>query len=224
VNARFWFFAVVGLLILSASEVTRHREDERTIRVAVPQMASDRDVRIVTNAALDEIRGRYDGIRHEYQVDHRHHAVIYHEGQRLFDPAFRAHVEARIREIGFDGRFTRVAANPQPVLRNKKGEEFNNWPDRVTAVISVPGMKDNTDANRIVSAISLARGGDDPQHVRLDRENRTFTISFNGLLTAPRNIQHAIACSGFAANEVPARLGEGDAIAYGWTPVAADGV
>lgn len=222
-NARFWLFAIIGLLMLCASMLSRHRDNERTVTVHVPQMTSDRDVRIVTNAALDEIRGRYDGIRHEYQVDRRNHAVIYHEGRRLLDPAFRAHIEARIREIGFDAHFTQVAANPQPPLRNGRGELFHNWPDRITGVLAVPGLQSDTDANRIVNAISLARSGDDPGRIRLDREARTLSVTFNGLLTAPRNIEHAIACSGFAANGAPPRLGGQDAVAFGWTPLEADG-
>lgn len=222
-NARFWFFAVIGLLLLCASLASRHRDNERTVTVNVPQMASERDVRIVTNAALDEIRGRYDGIRHAYQVDRRNHAVIYHEGRRLLDPAFRAQIERRIREIGFDAHFTQAAANPPPPLRNGRGELFHDWPGRITGVIAVPGLKSNTDANRIVNAISLARSGDDPEHVHLDRDARTLSVTFNGLLTAPRNIEHAIACSGFAANGVPPRLGQQDAVAFGWGALDADG-
>lgn len=222
-NRRFWVFTVLGLAMLAVTQLVPRRADARTVVVSVPEMAGERDVRIVTNAALDEIRGRYDGVLHEYRVDLERKVLLYHEGPRLLQPGYQREIEARIREIGQGARIVQVAANPHPPLHNTRGETMAWWTDRVTAVIALPDLGTRTDANRIVDAIARARTGDDPAHIVPDRGARTLTVTFDALKLAPVNLEHAIACSGYAANGSPARLGRSDALAHGWTPLQSGG-
>ena len=188
------------------------------VRVATPQMADDTDVRIVTNAALNEVVGRYDGTKHEYEVDLSKGIVLYHESQKLASSAYQNQIEERIRQIGFDAQVLRVGLNPSPEIMTDKGP-VRMWPDRVTAIIEVPEMRTNTDANRVVDAIAYARlGGDDPR-VQARRSTRSITVTYEGLLLADQNVEYAIACVGYNANAVPANLGTTDSVPQGWSPL-----
>lgn len=218
-NRRFWIFGLIGLAMVVLSQGFHWRSDVRTGRFHVPELASERDIRIVTNAALEEILGRYDGVQHRYQVDLPRGLVVYHDPGLVTDAGFRDRVVSRIAEVGYAATFQQVARNPLPPARSQKGELFDIFPGRHTAVIAVKGMKSNVDANRVVCAISLARTGDAPQSIQLDRAARTFTITFNGRRVGLKNIQHAIAASGFAADDLAARCGQPDAEPHNWTPL-----
>jgi len=80
-------------------------------------------------------------------------------------------------------------------------------------------MVTKTDANIVVDAISYARIGSDNPRVSTDADSRQVTATYNALYLADKNIEHAIACVGFDANTVPARLGEKDSVPHGWKPV-----
>jgi hypothetical protein len=196
----------------------------RTVRVHVPDTSNERDIRIITNSALEEIRGNYDGVLHQYKVDLARGLVIYHEGANLMNGAFRGRVSERLSEIGYPATFRSVGPNPLPLGHTADGKPFDSWPGRATAIISVPDMKTKQDANRIVAAISLARTGDAPRSIQLNRDSRIVTISFNGAFSGAKNIQHAIASAGFAADEIDARYGRADAEVHNWRPWLPDDV
>ena len=94
------------------------------------------------------------------------------------------------------------------------------WPDRITAVIAVPEMRSNTDANIVVDAIAYARIGSDNPRVTADKESRRLLAVYESTSICLKYIEHAIACAGYAANDVLPNLGADDAIPHGWTPVA----
>lgn len=210
------YAAILGLGILAA--VSCRRSDLRAAFVDVPQMSDVTSVRIVTNAALDEVVGQYDGIQNQYEIDLNRKLVLYHESQRLLSPEYQRQIEARISEVGFSARVLNARHNPPPPVTTLDGP-VQMWPNRFTAVISVPDMTSNTDANVVVDAIAFARvGGDDPR-VAASQDSRRLTIRYESLQLSLKNIEYAVACAGFDANNVPARLGRNDSIPHGWTPV-----
>ena len=207
--------ALLGAGLLAA--VSCRRSDMRTAVVDVPQMSDATSVRIVTNAALDEVVGQYDGIQNQYEVDLTKKLVLYHESQRLLSPEYQRQIEARISEVGFKARVLNARLNPPPPVPTIDGP-VQMCPNRFTAVISVPDMISNTDANVVVDAIAFARlGGDDPRIV-VSQEARRLAIRYESLHLSLKNIEYAVACVGFDANNVPARLGRDDSIPHGWTP------
>jgi hypothetical protein len=207
-------FLAAGLL----AAISCRRSDLRMTTISVPQMADARSIRIVTNAALDEVVGRYDGTKNDCEVDLANSAVLYHEGQRLLSSDYQRQIEDRIREIGYEARVIRAGLNPPAPVPTGDGP-IQIWPDRFTALIAIRGMKDNTDANRIVDAITYARLGTDSPRVALRAGTRKLIATYEGISLSPRNIEYAIAGVGFSANGVEAKLGAADAPAMGWTPV-----
>lgn len=207
--------ALLGGCILAAA---CRRSDVRTAVIDVPGMSDATSVRIVTNAALDEVVGQYDGIQNQYEVDLTRKLVLYHESRRLLSPEYQRRVEARILEVGFSARVLKVQLNPPPVVLTDDGP-IQMWPDRFTAMISVPDMTSNTDANIVVDAIAFARiGGDDPR-VAANEKARRLVVRYESLHLSLKSLEHAVACAGFEANNTPARLGRDDSIPDGWTHV-----
>ncbi len=204
----------VGVL----ATVSCSRSDIKTMTVNVPQMTTARDVRIVTNAALEEVVGIYERTPSTYEVDLSKKLVIYHESPRLLDPAYLNHIKSRLAEVGFGGDVISVQHDPLPTIRTANGL-MRMWPDRHTAVISVSDMATKTDANIVVDAIAYARLGADDPRVSTDADSRQVTAIYNALYLARKNVEQAIACVGFDANTVPARLGEKDSVPHGWKPV-----
>ena len=202
----------VGVL----ATVSCRRSDIKTMTVNVPQMTTTRDVRIVTNAAIEEVVGIYERIPSTYEVDLSKKLVIYNETPRLLEPAYRNRIESRMAEVGFKGSVVSVQHNPSVRLANGLVE---GWYRRHTAVISVPDMVTKTDANIVVDAITYARMGSDDPRVSTDADRRQVTATYNALFLARKNVEQAIACVGFDANTVPARLGEKDSVPHGWKPV-----
>ena len=194
------------------------RSDPRRAEIHVPAMSDTRTIRIVTNAALDEVVARYDGTQNDYEVDLPKKLVLYHENQRLLSPEYQRRIEARIGDVGFTARVAGARFNPPLPLPTSKGP-VQTWPDRCSAVISVPTMVSNTDANTVVNAIAYARLGHEDPRVAVKGTSRRIVVRYEGLHLALKNIEYAIACVGFDANGVPARFGRRDAIPYGWTPV-----
>ena len=83
----------------------------------------------------------------------------------------------------------------------------------------MPGMKRNTDANVIIDAIAYARLGHDNPSVNVQRRPRRVVATYQSLYLGQKNIEYAIACAGFDANNTPANLGREDAVPHGWLPV-----
>lgn len=214
----------IALFLLSAAAlavglVSACRQSEpKSVSIAVPQMADATSIRIITNAALDEIAGRYDGVQNDCEIDLAKGIVVYHEGPRLLSDEYRRRIADRLREVGLEGEFLTVRPNPPPPVPTDQGP-FQAWPDRVTARISVPGMKTRTQANVAVDAIAFARLGNDDPRIVVDSAARTLAVTYEGLLLSPRSIEAAIASAGYQANDVPARLGAADSLPHGWDPI-----
>jgi hypothetical protein len=209
---------VAGLAMGVAAAVSCRRIDPRVAVVEAPQMADERAIRIVTNAALDEVVAPYDGIEHDFEVDLSRKVVLYHEGPRLLSAAYQRRIEARIAEVGFPGRVAEVRPNPPAPTRTDRGI-VQNWPNRHTAVLVVPGLRDNTDANVVVDAIAYARLGSDDPRVAIHRPTRRLVVSYDSMRLSLKSLEHAIACAGFDANDTPARLGRTDSPPHGWSPI-----
>jgi len=200
-----------------AVAVSCRRSDTRAVVIRVPGMADARGIRIATNAALDQVVGQFDGVKHDCEVDMQKRIVLYHESRALLLGSYQRRIESRIRDVGFAARVVAAGPNPSPVIETKDGP-FREWPDRFTVAIRAPGMKTHTDANVIVDAIAWARTGDDARIV-VDSRARTIAVTYNSVLVSRKNIECAIAAVGLNANEIPARLGEPDALPHGWLPV-----
>jgi copper chaperone CopZ len=208
--------AAIVLCLLVVLTACR-RTDIRTTTVSVPEMATTQDVRIITNAALNEIIAEYDGMMHEYEVDLTKKLIVYHESSRLAHPQYRHHIEARIAEVGFKAKVQTGILNPPPLVETVDGM-FQEWPGRFTSVISVPDMTSTIDANIVVDAIGFARVGRDAPLIKVNPESRTVHVTYQGMTTNKKNIEHAIALSGYSANEVQAALGRPSALPHGWKP------
>ncbi len=90
----------------------------------------------------------------------------------------------------------------------------------MTAVISVQELKTNTAANIVVDAIAFARVGRDDPLVVVKRKSRRIVVQeYEHSRVTPRNVEAAIACVGYKANDVPARFGESDSIPDNWIPI-----
>lgn len=213
-----WKWAGFAVAVCLLGVVSCRQSQLKTVSVAVPAMDDDRAVRIVTNAALDEVVGHYDGRMHDCEIDLANGLVYYHENARLMSADYCRSIVACIRQIGCGARIVKVTHNPPAPTPTVDGP-CQEWPERFTAVIEVSGMTSRTIANRVADAIAFARLGGDSPRVVTDRGNRRIDATYESLLLCQRNIEHAIACAGFAANGVPACLGMADAVPHGWRPV-----
>lgn len=212
--------AIIGLSAGILVVISCRRSDILTVMIDVPQMSDAKSIRIVTNATLEEVVGQYDGMRNGYEIDLLKKIVLYHESQRLLSPEYQRWIETRIAEVGFNARVTNAGWNPPaPVWTMDGPVQMQKWDDRFTAVISVPEMASNTDANIVVDAIAYARLGGDHPRVSARPDSRRVVATYESLHLSLRNIEYAIACAGFDANAVRANLGAEDAIPHGWTPV-----
>ena len=62
---------VLGVTLVARgllATVLGRRSDTRTVTIDVPQMTDATSIRIVTNAALDEVIGKYDGIKKDWRL------------------------------------------------------------------------------------------------------------------------------------------------------------
>jgi hypothetical protein len=212
------WLTLIGLVAGIAGVICAPRSDVVTAVVRVPRMAGDQAVRIVTNAALDEIVGRYDGTQNDCEIDLSRSILLYHESPKLLAPAYQRRIVACLREVGFAAQVAGARLNPPAAVPTVYGP-IQLWPDRFTAVISVPAMRSHTDANIVANAIAYARLGKDDPRLSVDRKTRTLTATYNSLQLALKNIEVAIACAGFEANDIPANLGAADAVPHGWRPI-----
>lgn len=189
------------LLILLTSGCFRAEISE--VAIHVPSMESERDSRIVTNAALDEVVGSLGSLKHEYEFDLNNHVMIYHESQRLRSAQYQAHLVASLKAVGFDARIDKVVFNPIPAIRLPDETILNEWPDRFSARIVVEGMDTVQEANIVVDALAYIRNGGDDPRVSSDLENGKLDIIYNNVVLSDKNIEEAIACTGYSANSMP---------------------
>lgn len=209
---------LAGLLgltaVLGASCV---RQPQRTVEIKVPGMQTERDVRIVTNAALNEVVGRAT-LQHGYDICAEKGTLFYYEGSRLLSREYQQHILRCLREIGYEARIVEVRHWPATAMPTPRGW-LQAWPDRHAAAISIPAMKTGVDAHRVVGAIARARTGDDPLRVTPDPAAHTVRVTYDTNQLALKNLEGAIANAGYQANDTPARMGLPDSYPVGWTPI-----
>ena len=216
---RIWQIAIPVLAcVITVMGLSCRRSDMRTARVQVPGMSGATAVRIVTNAALDVVVGRYDGIQNACDVDLDRKLVFYHESRQLLSRPYQQAIEAKSAEVGLGARVVQAQLNPPAPTPTIDGL-VQEWPNRHTAVIHVPDMSSVLHANIIVDAIAYARLGRDDPRVTVNPETGEIVASYQSLRLSQRNIEEAITAVGFSANGVPAKLGHEDALPHGWYPV-----
>ncbi len=213
---RMVLFAVVAMAAVAV--MSCRRSDMRTAVIDVPGMSDAMDIRIVTNAALDEVVGQYDGVKSDYDVDLSRKIVLYHESRNLMSPAYQRRIVDRIAEVGFSAEVIKTGFNPPSPVDTVDGP-YCTWPGRFTAVISVPDMDTNTDANIVVDAIAYARLGRDDPRIVVDADAHSVVASYESIHLSLKAVEHAIACVGYDANNIPALQGKAEAVPHGWLPV-----
>ena len=204
--------------VAAMAVISCRRSDTRTAVIDVPQMSDAMAIRIVTNATLDEVVGQYDGVKNDFEVDLSRKLVVYHEGQRLMSRDYHRRLVDRIAEVGYSAQVISARFDPPTLVPTRDGP-YQMWPDRHTAIISVPDMESKTDANIVVDAIAFARLGRDDPRIEVDASRGRVVASYESIRLSLKSIEHAIASAGFDANRVPAKLGHPDAPAHGWKPV-----
>jgi hypothetical protein len=206
-----------------AAAISCRKHDIRYAIVEVPGMTDAKSVRIATNAALHEVVGRFDGIENDTEIDLSRNLILYHESQRLMSSAYRQRIRAKVAEVGYNAHVLGARLNPPRLVDvlndNEEYIQVQMWPNRFTAVISVPNMKSQTDANIVIDAIAFARLGRDDPRIEVDAKSRKIVATYESLNLSQRNIEHAIAYAGFDANRIPARLGQVDSVPNRWTPI-----
>ncbi len=74
-----------------------------------------------------------------------------------------------------------------------------------TVVIHVPEMKNEACSQYVTKVVRSKTGGPvDEDHVEVNLTDRTVVVTYNSLKHSVKNIEHAIAESGFTANNIPA--------------------
>jgi hypothetical protein len=179
------------------------RNETSELTINVPGMENERDARIVTNAALNEVVGSLGSLKHAYEFNVETHVVLYHESQRLVSPVYQHQLIASLNAVGLEAKIMNTGFNPLPVRRFPDGAVMNSWPDRFSTIISIPDMDTVTEANIVADAIAFVRdGGDDPR-VTPNRDLRKLDVIYNNVALSKRNIENAIACVGYSANNIP---------------------
>lgn len=193
--------AVGFLFLLLVTACFRNETSHLTVRV--PDMATEIDARIATNAALNEVVGSVGTLMHDFEFNLETQTLIYHEGRQLRSPQYLNMLISSLADVGMAAEIQKVVFSPiKPRLMPDDGI-LDQWPDRHSALIKVEGMDTITEANIVADAIAFVRnGGDDPRVVP-DLGNRELNITYNNVQLSEKNITEAIACSGYSANGVP---------------------
>jgi copper chaperone CopZ len=74
-----------------------------------------------------------------------------------------------------------------------------------TALITVPEMKNQACANRIITALANEQGIH-PSRVTVRLEDRRVEVAYDSLRHSLKNLEFTIADAGFSANDVPVNL------------------
>lgn len=202
--------SVVASLFILLTTACFRAETSRTA-IHIPQMENERDSRIVTNAALNEVVGCITPIKHDYEFDLQNHVVLYHETQRLASVEYRVQLIESLKAVGLQANVVNAGFNPVKPKRLPDGDILNSWPDRFTAVISIPQLNSIQDANIVADALAFVRNGGDDPRVTPDPANHKLNIVYNNVALSKQNITEAIACTGYSANGVPPKN-----ISNGW--------
>jgi hypothetical protein len=206
---------VVVLLALMCTACMR--KDDRTVRIAVPDLKTEQDIRIVTNAALNEVAGHF-AAKFRCEIDVNRGLVIYHESPKLLSLDYQQRIIQCLGEVGYQARVLAAGHNPPAPLQLAQGE-VQDWPDRCTLVLSIPELRGNRDARLVEDALGYARSGD-LARVAVDRSAGAMVVNFDPRVTGLKNLERAIAATGFKANETPATdMGPLGWLAVGWIPV-----
>lgn len=212
---------IIGILFglsLALLNTACFRAETTEVSIHIPAMESDLDSRIATNAALDEVVGSLGSPKHEYEFDRNKHIVIYHEGRRLMTPLYQAQIVKSLKEVGFDARLEKAAFNPLPARRFSNGEIINSWPDRFSVRISVPEMDTIQESNIVADALAFVRNGGDDPRVAPDPVQRRLNIVYDNVALSLKNIEEAIACTGYTANGVPPKNASNGWNAFAFRP------
>jgi ribosome-binding protein aMBF1 (putative translation factor) len=217
--------ALLAIVLIAGlvAVISCRKSDIRYAMIEIPGMSDARSVRIATNAALHEVVGRFDGIKNDTEIDLSRKVLLYHEGHRLVQPDYQQRIRARIAEVGYASKILAAGLNEPPKVKAMDGNgvyrEVQMWPQRCTAVIYVPEMNSQTDANIVVDAIAFARLGRDDVRIEVDTEARRIVATYESMHISQKNIEHAIAYAGLDANRLSARLGQPDSVPNRWTPI-----
>lgn len=192
---------VLGAVLMCVCGVASCRKsDIRTMRIHVPGMTDEQSTRIAVNAVGYELH-RNDA---NVTASPKEGTITYAAGPGLKSAAVQARLEEALREVGLEGRVTSV--QPAPT---------ENWRDRHTVVVEVKEMQNNVAVNRAVHALAHAMR-DDNEDVTLDAGTRSLIVEYDSMNMSLKNLEQAIANAGLQANDVPAKLGAGDAVPHGW--------
>lgn len=75
--------------------------------------------------------------------------------------------------------------------------------DIKTVVVSVPDMRNRACVEIVANSLRGQIGVKGGSDIRVDLDKRTVTVQYESLLTASKNVEYAIAASGFSANSIP---------------------
>ena len=207
--------AAFTLLLLALLSLTAcFRDNTRTITIQIPDMETELDARIATNAAIHELAFVLDGIPSDAEIDLSQNLLYYHETPRLLNDRYLRHMKHRLEEVGFEVQFLQVGLDELPPIPTKKGPA-QPWPGRSTLIMHIPNMTTIKDANRAIDAMAYARFSSTPSLIKTDPKNRIITIDAPILCGAIKNYEAAIASAGYTANTMTPLIDLPD----GWSPL-----
>jgi len=220
--SKLWVLSFAATILVFAGSSCR-RNAMQVVGIDVPDMDSERAVRIIANSVANEVVGQFDGRKKEYKADLQNGFFYYYEGPVLKDAAYRQSIVGSIRDVGFEAEVLHAwHCPPPPVNVNNHPEPVQMWGNRHALLLRIPAMRTAVDANRIVGAIAHARTGGNMHGISVDRETRCLTVHFDAMRTQLTNMEHAVACCGYRANDIPASFGAADAIPWCWDATTAN--
>lgn len=212
--------ACLSLLPLFVLLTGCFRSDVAVLSLRVPDLATERDLVLVTNAAQSELMGEIAPCKHWCEIDLAGGLVRYYEGPRLRDPAYIRRLVSSLATAGYAAQVRGVRFDPPPAIRVVNyPHPVVEWPERHMVELAISEIKTRRDGNRVVDALAYARLGGRPEQLRVDPARRTVTISGqNRRQSASANYRFRIASAGYAVDGWPADCGQPDPPARGWEP------
>lgn len=200
---RQWRQLGIILLCLTATVVTGCRRQElRTIVIRVPDLRDDRTAALVRNALWAEMT-RYEA---NIAINLKEATLNLSASGVLKVPEVQARLRSALQEVGFAG--TVVGVRTAPV---------DHWPDRHVMVIRIPEVTNNLTANIAAAAVTHALTGQgSAQSIHVHPERQEVAVTYNSMVQARRNFEHAIACAGLRTADIPPNLGYPDPLPHGW--------
>ena len=212
---------ILGVALLVGFSASCFRPDTESVTIHVPEMQSERDVRIITNAVLYEIVGRPGGpVQQNFrtQIDLPQQYVMHHASSQMISGRYRAELAAQMKAAGYESSLLTTGRNPDKTFRPNPAEPpVNTWPGRHSAVFKVPEMRTVSDANKVHHALSRVYTEMGIGLLEIDPAARKIHIrDYPARRTAIRNLEAAIANVGYAANDMPPYMGLPAAERKGW--------